>query len=611
MSTGTTSGGAFRYPYEFTAVSQELRNRIVEDRPEVAPALDDFIALTMDRDRALEDYLTAAAGGGGGHFWDALVDNTQVTDTDAFIFSGIFEAIAFMVATFGTGRSYIIAVKNTHTSYEETSSIGNFVTTIHLIGLSDFNANHTSNQGGTGGIEWDHNNFNFSASTLSLSNFTITSTGETTDLFNGSGSIWATNCDFSPINISVGASRVDMFRCRIQGGPSLNWSAVRLDRCEIRTNNATYTIASSNSWELVDTSIGDTSGTSSTVVFPAGTTFIAKNSGSGRFSGTLINCPAMTFGNNSTVIIETHLTFGSITCSANPAAVILDGRFTNITIANASASVVSVHGTCNMFDIAGPAIINIRSEIGNGQPCFLRGNGIQANIVQRGQAGSSAVALTLVGVVNGQVAFNTFNNIGGSGTPLVVDTNCSNTLIDLTGESTWTNTFVNSGSNCLVRTVDGVPPSGLAGGDLTGTYPNPRVAALQFLTTKGDLAAGPAGVRLPAGANGSILVPDTDETLGLKWEPAYTEAGDSAWGAGSGEVQRVIVGLDQRLIRAQASAAGGVSWDYQRTLRNGLTINQASLETDTAGWTAESGCTIARTTAQSSHGAASLEITKS
>jgi hypothetical protein len=608
---GTTGGGAFRFPYEFTAISQDIRDMIVQDRPEVANALDDFIAHYMDRDRALEDYTTVAAGG-GGHFWDALVDNTQATDVGSFLFSGIFEAIDYMTTTFGSSRSYIIAVKNTHTEYVETVSIGNKVTTIHLIGLSDFNANHTGNQGGTGGVEWDHANFNFSASTLSLSNFSISSTGETSNLFSGSGSIWATNVDFNPINISVGASRVDLFRCRVQGGPGLEWSVARLNRCEIRTNNTTYAITNSSSvWELVDTSFGDTSGSSSTITFPASCTFVCKNSGAGRFSGSLLTPPAMTFANACTVVIDTHLSFGSITCSANPAAVHLNGRFADITIANSGAAIVSVHGSCSAFDIAGPAVVSLRSAIGTGQPCFLRGNGVQANIASVGQAGSSNVALTLVGVINGQVAYNTYNNIGGTGTPLLIDSTCSGTLVDLTGESTWTNTFINSGSNCLVRTASGVPPTGLAGGDLTGTYPNPRVAALQFLTTKGDLAAGPAGVRLGAGANGSLLIPDTDETLGLKWAPAYTDKGDSAWGAGSGEVQRVVVGTDQRLVRAQASAAGGVSWDYQRTLRNALTINQASLETDTAGWTAESGCTIARSTAQSSHGAASLEITKS
>jgi hypothetical protein len=608
---GTTGGGAFRFPYEFTAVSQGIRDVIVSERPEMANALDDFIAHYMDRDRALEDYTTVAAGG-GGHFWDALVDNTQTTDVGSFIFSGIFEAIDYLTTTFGSSQSHIIAVKNTHIPYVETASIGNFNTTIHIIGLSDFNANQQANQGGTGGVEWDHANFNFSASTLSLSNLSISSTGETSNLFLGSGTVWATNVDFNPVNISVGCTTLYANWCRIQGGVALTWITVQLHQCEIRTNNQTYTVtAASPRWEITDTAIGDIGG-SSTIALPASSTLVAKNSGGGIFSGSALTVTAWTFGNASSAFIESSTSFGSLTFAANPSSVILDGLFGAITIAGAGASRVVINGYTSNFDITGPASLNILCEVGSGQTSFLRGNNIQGNIALKGQAGSSgAITLTLVSVLNSHIIYSAWNNVGGASVPLVLDGGCQNVLVDFTGDRTWNAPYINNGANCLVRTVDGSPPGGTAGGDLAGTYPNPTVSRLSFLTTKGDLAAGPLGVRLPVGANGSILIPDTDETLGLKWTPAYTDKGDSTWGAGSGEVQRVGVGLDQRLVRAQASAAGGVSWDYQRTLRNRLTINQGSLETDTAGWTAESGCTIARSTAQSSHGAASLEITKS
>lgn len=607
---GTTDAGSFRYPYEYSSVFAEIREILIADRPDVEAAFDNYVALQMDRDRALEDYSTAGYGG-GEVFWDALVDNSQDTDESALRFAGIFEAVDYMVTTYGVSRSHIIAVKNTHTEYVETASIGNFVTTIHIVGLCDFNANHTSNQGGTGGIEWDHANFNFSASTLSLSNFSISSTGETTDLFNGSGSIWATNVDFNPINISVGCSRIDAFRCRIQGGPCLGWSAARLERCDIRTNNATYNISSGGTWELTDTSLGDTVGTNSTIAFPSGMTLISRNSFGGRFSGTLLTPPTVTFGNLATARISAQTAFGSLTFAANPASIHLDGFFNEVTIASAGATRTVFNGSATRVDITGPAQLNLQLEVGNGQTCFLRGNNIQGNIALRGQAGSSSITMTLASLINSHIVYSAWNNVGGDSRPLLVDSGCSGVLVDLTGESTWTVPYINNGTNCLVRTVDGVPPSGPAGGDLTGTYPNPSVRALAFLTTKGDLAAGPAGVRLPVGSDGSILVPDSGETLGLKWAPAYSNLGDSAWGAGSGDVQRVEVGRDQRLVRAQASAAGGVSWDYQRTLKNKLTANQASLETDTAGWTAESGCTIARNAANASHGSACLAITKS
>jgi hypothetical protein len=43
---------------------------------------------------------------------------------------------------------------------------------------------------------------------------------------------------------------------------------------------------------------------------------------------------------------------------------------------------------------------------------------------------------------------------------------------------------------------------------------------------------------------------------------------------------------------------------------NLLTVNQASLETDTSGWVAGAATTIARSTSQAAHGAASLQLTK-
>ena len=45
---GTTGGGAFRFPYQIDTLVQDI------------PALEEISHLLMDRDRALEDYLTDA-----------------------------------------------------------------------------------------------------------------------------------------------------------------------------------------------------------------------------------------------------------------------------------------------------------------------------------------------------------------------------------------------------------------------------------------------------------------------------------------------------------------------------------------------------------------------
>lgn len=481
---GTTGGGAFRYPTEHTNYTEPLRQALREAGIS-EDLVEEWNSLTMDRDRALEDYLTVAAASVGS-FFDAIVDGTQAASKPSErIFIDIGEALVALGALGLT--SVTIGVKAAGaTAYQETASITSGIPArVRIIGAGP----HPSliDTPTTNGVVWDLRGRRLEFTNVTIENICIRSSlalsNGATDLFNSSSLTNLHLVDCLVLSNSTFMNQLNGVSndCRIllQGTDMSNMAYGRARW--VYHDGGTMSFSSTYTFTTVmQPSAGPTGGdancylvgvhlqpTSATVnltwnnansesVVMAGCSVIDRSGvglipSSSRLNLTFVGRPCIDLHNSSgtngtNVTVTFSGTTGGSSCELSGA----QGANSGITVfTKTGTNPCSFKGDVTSFDVTGPARIQTTHNTTTGVTSgILRGAGIVADIEM--QSSHTGTALQLIGVTASVVraAFRTTTTLNRA---YSLDATSNNNICDFAGASIATNPGTDAGAGNIIR----------------------------------------------------------------------------------------------------------------------------------------------------------------